>query len=508
VPAAAKPYLTQRELADLGRHAGIVRPARLARVLGAEVFEAGVHRGHAYTEADLDAIVRNWRLARDRVRVPLVVGHEEQQELLKNTGIPAVGWVERLYRRGPKLYADFGGIPPSIARLINARAYRTLSAEIYDEPPEGAPPGCRGRMARRFAALGGELPQVKTLADLPWAEYAEGRTRPWALGPVTGVLAGGGVYQVFREAVPMADAALKEAAVAAVKAAHPDLSDEFLQSLSDEQLAMLATPAAPEETPPPGGAAPMQEGDCPDQEQMIGELSSMGEDPTALAGMDPAALCDLYRSKKGAPMSEPDDLDALAEPGQAPCPTCAGAGRGRAPKKVTRTEQFAEARQVAALRREIAGLQRDVAEERRLRRQRAGEERHGLIRSFCERMVKEGRASPAETEHGKDGKPVGPLAKSLHAADAVQKFSDGKTALALAMEAVEARQPRKYGEQIADPVQQQGQRQLSAERRQQLLALTPRGKSVLAQEEDQTRAARVFAEALGGVLGVKLNGRG
>jgi hypothetical protein len=177
-------YLSQPELKGIGRLLGALRPARMATVRGAEVFKAGVHRGETYTVADLSAMVKNFAAGRGVVDVPLVVGHEEQQPL-DNTGWPAFGWVTRLYRRGDTLFADFERIPKSIAKVINARGYRKVSAEVYDEPPEGAPPGCRGRMLRRVALLGGELPQIKTLADLPYAEYAEGERpdacRPWRI---------------------------------------------------------------------------------------------------------------------------------------------------------------------------------------------------------------------------------------------------------------------------------------------------------------------------------------
>ncbi len=167
------------------------REGQPIEIKGVEVFPAGMHRGKLYTEKDLDDIVTNFDryctggkpqmqppavypgFVRDLLAGKAVVGHEEEadQELLKRSDLPAAAWPKRLYRNGKILMADLGEVAPSVARAIKGRAYRKVSAEIYDQPPEGVPG--TGKMLRRISFLGGEVPQCKTLADIPVPEFSE-----------------------------------------------------------------------------------------------------------------------------------------------------------------------------------------------------------------------------------------------------------------------------------------------------------------------------------------------
>jgi len=240
----------------------------------------------------------------------------------------------------------------------------------------------------------------------------------------------------------------------------------------------------------------------PSREQMISELVGVGEDAAALNAMEDNDLVELYKQRVGMNMSEPTvstptDTAGLDSREQTP-------GRP-APKSVTVTSKFAE--EVRQAQRELKAIQAELKAERSLRQKRLVEERHGLIRSFCERLVKEGRLTPAQVEIGKDGQPLGPVAKALVAADAVHKFSDGKTGLQLQMESYEALPARQFGEQVPDPMKQQGEG-LSAERREFLMSQTATGRRVLAGEQEKKQTAALFAEALGGVIKQHLNGNG
>jgi hypothetical protein len=151
-----------------------------------EIFEAGsYHQGrYAYTEADLDQMVANWRAMGDRLRPTLVIGHDEDQDLLKNSGLFAAGWLTGLRRHGKKLLADFKDVPRVIVDLIRRGAYRRVSAEVYHDFRQGG--ASRGHVLRRVALLGGEIPEIKTLQDVAAlyeeAAYPEGRTQWVALG--------------------------------------------------------------------------------------------------------------------------------------------------------------------------------------------------------------------------------------------------------------------------------------------------------------------------------------
>lgn len=145
---------------------------------GVEIFEVGKHRGKDYTSQDLDDMVRNFdefcKGQKPGFHVPAVLGHEEDQDLLDRSDLPAAGWASHIYREGDKLLADFDDVPDEIADLVRNKRYRTCSSEVYDQPPEGIPG--KGKMIRRVAFLGGDIPQLKNLHDLPMPNrHAEDR---------------------------------------------------------------------------------------------------------------------------------------------------------------------------------------------------------------------------------------------------------------------------------------------------------------------------------------------
>lgn len=119
---------------------------------------------------------------------PAILGHDEQ-ELLKNSGHPAAAWIHDTRvipnptakdPNGAKFQVKCGEAPLSVARLINRRAYRKTSAEIYDEPPDGCRiPGVKGKVFRALAFLGRDIPRVKTLEDIPQFNEATGESTDW-----------------------------------------------------------------------------------------------------------------------------------------------------------------------------------------------------------------------------------------------------------------------------------------------------------------------------------------
>ena len=199
-----------------------------------EIFASGEHRGKPYSDADLDEMVSNFRKfsvgKNPLLQVPAVLGHEENQELLERSDLPAAAWAKDIWRDrkvcpachgdggncqmcGNKgsvgvLKADFADLPPKVARLLKGKAYRTVSAEVYDEPPEGIPG--EGKMLRRVAFLGGEIPQVKSLDEIPepveHAEQGAAIAKFAELGTVKKVVPSKkrpGVFYAFSEVMPM-----------------------------------------------------------------------------------------------------------------------------------------------------------------------------------------------------------------------------------------------------------------------------------------------------------------
>src|SRR5271165_3490360 len=156
-------------------------------VKGVEMFTPGNWKDQEYNDQDMADLVNNfnqWQSGpKKMIDVPGVIGHEEEQPLLENTGIPKVASLEKAFlSKGPcekcestgKVFAegkdtscpwcngtgqrtvvkgDFNELPASIADLINRRAYKKVSAEVYDD---GKCPGvpAKGKMFRRIAFLG------------------------------------------------------------------------------------------------------------------------------------------------------------------------------------------------------------------------------------------------------------------------------------------------------------------------------------------------------------------
>jgi len=174
---------------------------------GVEAFSIGEKRGKKYTPQDLEDIVRNFREfgkgQRPGFDVPVVRGHEEtpeaQEKFLSDTSIPAGAWVEDAKTDGRKLYLDLRNVSPELEDDLLKGKYGAVSVELYDQPPEGIPG--RGRMLRRLAVLGGEIPQDKNLKPPPMpTAHSERGLRVVGLRDV---LPGQGFVTCFSEVAPM-----------------------------------------------------------------------------------------------------------------------------------------------------------------------------------------------------------------------------------------------------------------------------------------------------------------
>jgi len=143
---------------------GINEMTDINRVQGVEVFSTGIWNGDEYTVADLQLMVDAFDQNAEGFRPFLKLGHTDKQKLLQVEGLPAAGWIERLYVRRDKLLADFMDIPKKIFELIQKKAYRKVSAEIYwDIVIHGKK---FKRMLGAVALLGAENPGVMNLRDI------------------------------------------------------------------------------------------------------------------------------------------------------------------------------------------------------------------------------------------------------------------------------------------------------------------------------------------------------
>ena len=72
---------------------------RMAKIHGLEIFATGEHKDKDFTDEDLDEIVDNFNKlgpgGKNILQPPAVLGHEENQELLDRSDLPAAGWPKR-----------------------------------------------------------------------------------------------------------------------------------------------------------------------------------------------------------------------------------------------------------------------------------------------------------------------------------------------------------------------------------------------------------------------------
>lgn len=131
---------------------------------GVEIFASGKWNGDEFTEDDLQGIANAFAETKNLLKPYLKIGHGDGQSLLANDEFPAAGWIENLRRYGNKLVADFKRVPKKIKELIEAGAYRRVSAEIFQNLTMN---GKTYPLAlKAVSILGGATPAVSTLKDI------------------------------------------------------------------------------------------------------------------------------------------------------------------------------------------------------------------------------------------------------------------------------------------------------------------------------------------------------
>lgn len=133
-----------------------------------EIFKTGTYYGRKYTEDTLDLIAKNTNelIAAGKHRAPSKLGHDDSQTFAKINGLPAVGWVSRVFRKGASLFADFVDVPAIVADAINKKLYNSVSAEIYLDEHSKKEFGVKGPVLRAVAWLGADIPKVKGMTPL------------------------------------------------------------------------------------------------------------------------------------------------------------------------------------------------------------------------------------------------------------------------------------------------------------------------------------------------------
>lgn len=143
-----------------------------------EIFSVGTWKGSRkveITSQTLDNMVTAFNALApiSGLRPPLKMGHTEEQKFLNGQkgGGPALGWVERIWREGDKVLADFKDVPDSILDLVNRKLYNHVSIEMF---PSYEYDGNKfENVLAAVALLGAELPAVKGLKELSASLYDE-----------------------------------------------------------------------------------------------------------------------------------------------------------------------------------------------------------------------------------------------------------------------------------------------------------------------------------------------
>lgn len=134
------------------------------KINNVEVFSVGVWNGDKYILEDLYNLVKAFNSLKKGFVPYLKLGHDPKQKMAKSSGLPSVGWVENLFVIGDKLCADFNYIPEKVFKLIQSRAYRKVSCEIYSKlSVDGIE---YDKVLGGIAFLGAENPGVMNLDDI------------------------------------------------------------------------------------------------------------------------------------------------------------------------------------------------------------------------------------------------------------------------------------------------------------------------------------------------------
>ena len=128
-----------------------------------EIFEAGKHKGIEWTEETLGGIVGDTNRILDTWKPYVKLGHNESQLLAD--GQPSLGWLHNIRKVGRKIVTDIKGVPKVLAKAINAGAYKRVSVELAPDRVYGDE--SYPYLLRAVAFLGADMPEVKTLQDLP-----------------------------------------------------------------------------------------------------------------------------------------------------------------------------------------------------------------------------------------------------------------------------------------------------------------------------------------------------
>lgn len=133
------------------------------RLDNAEIFAAGKWNNMAFSEDDLDSIVRSFDALNLGGRVPLKLGHEGPDARKNPETQYAMGWVRRVWKEGKKIMADLD-VPAEVYKRIKEGYLKFVSVELLKDVR--ASTRTIPWVLDAVALLGSDQPAVGTLKDL------------------------------------------------------------------------------------------------------------------------------------------------------------------------------------------------------------------------------------------------------------------------------------------------------------------------------------------------------
>lgn len=142
-----------------------------------EIFSTGKHFGSEtveITENDLTEMVNSFNAlsSTEGFRPVLKLGHDEAQEFFGNRkGLPNLGFVDKIWKVGKKILANFSNVPDALVDLIAKHRYNAVSIEMFPKTEVGGK--VFSNVLTAVALLGAELPAVKGLKELAATLFTE-----------------------------------------------------------------------------------------------------------------------------------------------------------------------------------------------------------------------------------------------------------------------------------------------------------------------------------------------
>lgn len=193
----------------------------------------------AFSESDLQATVAAYDPAKHEA--PLVVGHPTHD-------MPAYGWVQRLQFSEAGLLAQPQQVNPEFAEMVQAGAFKKISASFYGPTAPGNPvPGVY--YLRHVGFLGAQAPAIKGLATPQLTHFAEAEEgvitfAEWDDVTVAGLFRRLREWLIGKHGTEEADRVLPQYEVQSLE---QSAKDELRQTQSEAAPAFAQAPTA---TPP------------------------------------------------------------------------------------------------------------------------------------------------------------------------------------------------------------------------------------------------------------------